>query len=31
MQIIKKANDSDLAMAENRRVHLLIRRKATTA
>jgi outer membrane protein OmpA-like peptidoglycan-associated protein len=31
MPVIKKANDSDLAMAENRRVHLLIRRKATTA
>jgi outer membrane protein OmpA-like peptidoglycan-associated protein len=31
MPVIKKANDSDLAMAENRRVHFLIRRKATTA
>jgi outer membrane protein OmpA-like peptidoglycan-associated protein len=31
MPVIKKANDSDQAMAENRRVHLLIRRKATTA
>jgi outer membrane protein OmpA-like peptidoglycan-associated protein len=30
MTVIKKANDSDQAMAENRRVHLLIRRKATT-
>ena len=31
MPVIKKANDSDQAMAENRRVHLLILRKATTA
>jgi outer membrane protein OmpA-like peptidoglycan-associated protein len=31
MPVIKKANDSDKAMAENRRVHFLIRRKATTA
>ena len=31
MPVIKKANDGDLAMAENRRVHFLIRRKATTA
>ena len=31
MPIIKKANDGDKAMAENRRVQLLIRRKGTTA
>lgn len=31
MPVIKKANDSDKAMTENRRVQLLIRRKATTA
>src|SRR6185369_2915884 len=31
MPVIKKANDGDQAMAENRRVQLLIRRKATTA
>jgi outer membrane protein OmpA-like peptidoglycan-associated protein len=31
MPVVKKANGSDQAMAENRRVHLLIRRKATTA
>jgi outer membrane protein OmpA-like peptidoglycan-associated protein len=31
MPVIKKANDGDKAMAENRRVQLLIRRKATTA
>jgi outer membrane protein OmpA-like peptidoglycan-associated protein len=30
MAVIKKANDSVKAMAENRRVQLLIRRKATT-
>jgi outer membrane protein OmpA-like peptidoglycan-associated protein len=31
MPVIKKANDGDKAMAENRRVQLLIRRKTTTA
>jgi outer membrane protein OmpA-like peptidoglycan-associated protein len=31
VRVIKKANDGDKAMAENRRVQLLIRRKATTA
>jgi outer membrane protein OmpA-like peptidoglycan-associated protein len=31
LPVIKKANDGDKAMAENRRVQLLIRRKATTA
>jgi outer membrane protein OmpA-like peptidoglycan-associated protein len=31
MPVIKKANDGDKAMAENRRVQLLIRRKGTTA
>jgi len=31
MPVIKKANDGDKAMAENRRVQFLIRRKATTA
>ena len=31
MPVIKKANEGDQAMAENRRVQLLIRRKATTA
>jgi outer membrane protein OmpA-like peptidoglycan-associated protein len=31
MQVIKRANDGDKAMAENRRVQLLIRRKGTTA
>jgi len=31
MPVIRKANDGDKAMAENRRVQLLIRRKATTA
>ena len=30
MAVIKKANDGEKAMAENRRVQLLIRRKATT-
>ena len=31
MPVIRKANDGDKSMAENRRVQLLIRRKATTA
>jgi outer membrane protein OmpA-like peptidoglycan-associated protein len=31
MPVIKKANDGDKAMAENRRVQFLIRRKGTTA
>jgi outer membrane protein OmpA-like peptidoglycan-associated protein len=31
MTVIKKANDGEKAMSENRRVQLLIRRKATTA
>jgi len=31
MPVIKKSNDGDKAMAENRRVQLLIRRKGTTA